>query len=61
MRDVTDMSFQNSEYAFRMQARLVEGFPVHVIDYVVLPDIKVSVTVRGVGMFMRLFEKSYKV
>ena len=23
--------------------------------------IKVSVTVRGVGMFMRLFEKSYKV
>ena len=22
---------------------------------------KVSVTVRGVGMFMRLFEKSYKV
>ena len=25
------------------------------------PRIKVSVTVRGVGMFMRLFEKSYKV
>ena len=23
--------------------------------------IKVSVTVQGVGMFMRLFEKSYKV
>ena len=23
--------------------------------------LKVSVTVRGVGMFMRLFEKSYKV
>ena len=26
-----------------------------------LRPLKVSVTVRGVGMFMRLFEKSYKV
>ena len=28
---------------------------------VLYPLLKVSVTVRGVGMFMRLFEKSYKM
>ena len=36
----------------------------NVMHFVVVNNecpLKVSVTVRGVGMFMRLFEKSYKV
>ena len=31
------------------------------IKVITKKQLKVSVTVRGVGMFMRLFEKSYKV
>ena len=42
-------------------------YPLKAIQYYVIMtptysvSLKVSVTVRGVGMFMRLFEKSYKV
>ena len=34
---------------------------LYILNGIIICEFKGSVTVRGVGMFMRLFEKSYKV
>ena len=55
-----DLAQQCSVFILENQDFYKDIIPLHIIknesSYV-----KVSVTVRGVGMFMRLFEKSYKV